>query len=87
MSDVDVVRVVGLGESQVVVRGGRAWVPRLVRAVSGAGADGVSSGGVGGFGSVGTVLLTGGTGTLGGVFARHLVVERGVRRLVLTSRR
>ncbi|MEE1766686.1 KR domain-containing protein, partial [Streptomyces sp. JV185] len=47
----------------------------------------VSSGGVGGFGSVGTVLLTGGTGTLGGVFARHLVVERGVRRLVLTSRR
>ncbi|MEE1768610.1 polyketide synthase, partial [Streptomyces sp. JV185] len=40
VSDVDVVRVVGLGESQVVVRGGRAWVPRLVRAVSGAGADG-----------------------------------------------
>ncbi|MEE1774054.1 KR domain-containing protein, partial [Streptomyces sp. JV185] len=33
------------------------------------------------------MLLTGGTGTLGGVFARHLVVERGVRRLVLTSRR
>ncbi|MFF2805515.1 beta-ketoacyl reductase, partial [Streptomyces sp. NPDC058051] len=90
VSDADVVRVVGLGESQVVVRGGRAWVPRLVRAVAGAGAGagaGVGSGGGGGFGSVGTVLLTGGTGLLGGVFARHLVVERGVRRLVLTSRR
>ncbi|MEE1804816.1 KR domain-containing protein, partial [Streptomyces sp. BE133] len=102
VSDADVVRVVGLGESQVVVRGGRAWVPRLVRAVPGAGSGGagfggvgsggagfggVGSGGVGGSGSVGTVLLTGGTGTLGGVFARHLVVERGVRRLVLTSRR
>ncbi|MFJ4923955.1 SDR family NAD(P)-dependent oxidoreductase, partial [Streptomyces sp. NPDC088725] len=35
----------------------------------------------------GTVLITGGTGGLGGVLARHLVGERGVRRLVLTSRR
>ncbi|MFC5857197.1 SDR family NAD(P)-dependent oxidoreductase, partial [Streptomyces chlorus] len=35
----------------------------------------------------GTVLVTGGTGGLGGVLARHLVVERGVRHLVLTSRR
>ncbi|WP_240802827.1 KR domain-containing protein, partial [Streptomyces sp. A0642] len=77
-----VARVVALGESQVVVRGGRACVGRLVRAVVPA----VGAGGVE-FGSVGTVLLTGGTGTLGRVFARHLVVERGVRRLVLTSRR
>ncbi|WP_425315204.1 SDR family NAD(P)-dependent oxidoreductase, partial [Streptomyces scopuliridis] len=35
----------------------------------------------------GTVLITGGTGGLGGVLARHLVAERGVRHLVLTSRR
>ncbi|WP_338483352.1 type I polyketide synthase [Streptomyces sp. SCSIO 75703] len=77
-----VVRVAGLGESQVVLRGGRAFVGRLVRVVRPAG----ESGGVV-FGSAGTVLLTGGTGTLGRVFARHLVVERGVRRLVLTSRR
>ena len=34
-----------------------------------------------------TVLITGGTGGLGAVFARHLVAEHGVRRLVLTSRR
>ncbi|MGW6241746.1 SDR family NAD(P)-dependent oxidoreductase, partial [Streptomyces sp. NPDC055094] len=35
----------------------------------------------------GTVLITGGTGGLGGVLARHLVAERGVRHLMLTSRR
>ncbi|MFB9903089.1 type I polyketide synthase [Allokutzneria oryzae] len=35
----------------------------------------------------GTVLITGGTGTLGAVFARHLVTEHGVRELLLTSRR
>ncbi|MEE1783605.1 SDR family NAD(P)-dependent oxidoreductase, partial [Streptomyces sp. SP17BM10] len=35
----------------------------------------------------GTVLITGGTGGLGAVLARHLVAEHGVRRLVLASRR
>ncbi|MEV0041867.1 beta-ketoacyl reductase, partial [Streptomyces sp. NPDC050804] len=35
----------------------------------------------------GTVLITGGTGGLGGVLARHLVGVRGVRHLLLTSRR
>ncbi|HZN20232.1 MAG TPA: SDR family NAD(P)-dependent oxidoreductase, partial [Micromonosporaceae bacterium] len=35
----------------------------------------------------GTVLVTGGTGTLGALLARHLVTARGVRRLVLASRR
>ncbi|MFC4852878.1 type I polyketide synthase [Actinophytocola glycyrrhizae] len=34
----------------------------------------------------GTVLVTGGTGTLGGILARHLVTAHGVRHLVLTSR-
>ncbi|MGH3754742.1 MAG: SDR family NAD(P)-dependent oxidoreductase, partial [Pseudonocardiaceae bacterium] len=37
--------------------------------------------------SQGTVLVTGGTGALGGVVARHLVAAHGVRRLVLASRR
>ncbi|KUN38634.1 hypothetical protein AQJ30_13920 [Streptomyces longwoodensis] len=37
--------------------------------------------------TAGTVLVTGGTGTLGGLLARHLVAERGVRHLLLTSRR
>ncbi len=34
----------------------------------------------------GTVLITGGTGGLGGVLARHLIAEHGVRHLVLASR-
>jgi mycoketide-CoA synthase len=37
--------------------------------------------------AAGTVLITGGTGTLGGILARHLVIARGVRRLVLAGRR
>ena len=41
----------------------------------------------GGFGSDGTVLVTGGTGGLGGLVAEHLVSEHGVRRLLLASRR
>ncbi|MBT2439188.1 SDR family NAD(P)-dependent oxidoreductase, partial [Streptomyces sp. ISL-36] len=35
----------------------------------------------------GTVLITGGTGTLGSALARHLVTEHGVRHLLLTGRR
>ncbi|MGW5348081.1 SDR family NAD(P)-dependent oxidoreductase, partial [Streptomyces sp. NPDC004050] len=35
----------------------------------------------------GTVLITGGTGTLGALVARHAVTVRGARRLILTSRR
>ncbi|MER7438106.1 SDR family NAD(P)-dependent oxidoreductase, partial [Pseudonocardia alni] len=34
----------------------------------------------------GTVLVTGGTGGLGGLLARHLVATHGVRHLLLTSR-
>ncbi|MFJ2420170.1 SDR family NAD(P)-dependent oxidoreductase, partial [Streptomyces brevispora] len=35
----------------------------------------------------GTVLITGGTGTLGSALARHLVTEHSVRHLLLTGRR
>ncbi|XVV05206.1 SDR family NAD(P)-dependent oxidoreductase [Actinosynnema sp. CA-248983] len=35
----------------------------------------------------GTVLITGGTGTLGGLLAKHLVTHHGVKHLLLTSRR
>lgn len=35
----------------------------------------------------GSVLITGGTGILGGALARHLVVEHGIRHLILLSRR
>jgi acyl transferase domain-containing protein/NADPH:quinone reductase-like Zn-dependent oxidoreductase/acyl carrier protein len=40
----------------------------------------------GGFGG-GTVLITGGTGGVGSLVARHLVTEHGVRSLVLAGRR
>ncbi|MCI3934713.1 type I polyketide synthase [Streptomyces sp. AN091965] len=72
--------VLALGEEQVVVRSGAVRVPRLGR-VS---APDPSVSGV--FGA-GAVLVTGGTGVLGGLVARHLVARHGVSRLVLLSRR
>ncbi|UGT45355.1 SDR family NAD(P)-dependent oxidoreductase [Nocardia yamanashiensis] len=68
-------------EPQIAVRGSDLLVPRLVRAET-SGADVESAP----FGA-GTVLITGGTGGLGALFARHLVTEYGVRDLALTSRR
>ncbi|RBO85350.1 type I polyketide synthase [Nocardia puris] len=70
--------VVGAGEPQVVVRAGRVFVPRLTRAALPTPRDA---------GPEECVLITGGTGSLGAALARHLVGERGVRRLVLVSRR
>ncbi|MFI0424341.1 SDR family NAD(P)-dependent oxidoreductase [Spongiactinospora sp. 9N601] len=65
-------------EPEVAVRGGEVFVPRLTRAnVARAQAEP----------PVGTVLITGGTGGLGALIARHLVTERGVRNLLLVSRR
>nr|BAO66541.1 type I polyketide synthase [Streptomyces sp. MJ635-86F5] len=78
-ADVAVAAVLGSGEPQVVVRDGVLYAARLTR-VS-AEADGAVS-----FGD-GMVLVTGGTGGLGRLLARHLVAEHGVRRLLLTSRR
>ncbi|MFE5118924.1 SDR family NAD(P)-dependent oxidoreductase [Streptomyces sp. NPDC056669] len=69
------------GEEQLVVRSGAVRMPRLGRVLpSGAAPES------GGFGP-GAVLVTGGTGVLGGVVARHLVVRHGVEKLVLMSRR
>lgn len=39
------------------------------------------------FDAHGTVLITGGTGTLGSAVARHLVGEHGVRHLVIAGRK
>ncbi|MFC3583145.1 SDR family NAD(P)-dependent oxidoreductase, partial [Streptantibioticus rubrisoli] len=74
--------LLALDEPELAVRGGVVRAPRLVRVpVSGdADAPGV-------FAGEGTVLVTGATGTLGGLVARHLVVEHGVRHLLLVSRR
>ncbi|MFD9196059.1 type I polyketide synthase, partial [Streptomyces phaeochromogenes] len=46
--------------------------------------DGLRSKGM--FGPLGTVLVTGASGALGGAVARHLVTRHGVRHLILLSR-
>ncbi|MBY8843593.1 SDR family NAD(P)-dependent oxidoreductase [Streptomyces sp. SP2-10] len=66
-------------EPQFLVRGGIWSVARLARAEVPTGATA--------FRPDGTVLVTGGTGTLGAAVARHLVTAHGVRHLLLTSRR
>ncbi|MFF0740145.1 type I polyketide synthase [Streptomyces sp. NPDC004111] len=77
-----VARAVRTGEPQTAVRGDRVLAPRLVRPLPGSdSAPGVV------LDPAGSVLVTGGTGTLGAVIARHLAVEHGVRHLVLTGRR
>ncbi|MEU5053202.1 SDR family NAD(P)-dependent oxidoreductase [Streptomyces sp. NPDC021096] len=68
------------GDAQFVVRGGQVRVGRLARLTTGA----VSTPE---WAPEGTVLITGGTGGLGGELARHLVAERGVKHLLLVSRR
>ncbi|MFJ4521071.1 type I polyketide synthase [Streptomyces sp. NPDC088810] len=74
------------GESEAAIRRGTVLVPRLTRAAGPAARRGgppVRPA----FGPDGTVLVTGGTGALGALFARHLVTEHGVRHLLLVSRR
>ncbi|WTD36869.1 type I polyketide synthase [Streptomyces sp. NBC_01643] len=72
---------VGTGEAQLAIRGGAFFVPRLVRATVPPTAVAPV------LDPDGTVLITGGTGALGQVAARHLVTTHGVRRLLLVSRR
>ncbi|WP_452672876.1 SDR family NAD(P)-dependent oxidoreductase [Streptomyces albireticuli] len=68
------------GEPELVVTAGALAVPRLARVpvADGHGPD---------WSGDGTVLITGGTGGLGAVLARHLTAEHGARHLLLTSRR
>ena len=68
------------GESQLAVRRGVAHVPRVVRTSASPAPPTV-------FDPEGTVLVTGGTGMLGGIFAEHLITRYGVRHLLLVSRR
>ncbi|MGW2255863.1 SDR family NAD(P)-dependent oxidoreductase, partial [Kitasatospora sp. NPDC001660] len=69
----------GLDEPQLLVRDGEILAARIVRAES--------SGETVAWAGEGAVLITGGTGGLGRVMARHLAVEHGVRHLLLVSRR
>ncbi|MDB1086974.1 SDR family NAD(P)-dependent oxidoreductase [Streptomyces sp. ACA25] len=80
--------VAASGEPQLKIRAGLVTTPQLAHA-SGASAGGGSLDGAADGSALGngTVLITGGTGGLGAMLARHLVARYGVRRLVLTSRR
>ncbi|HEV2639091.1 MAG TPA: SDR family NAD(P)-dependent oxidoreductase [Actinocrinis sp.] len=70
----------GTGEPEVTLRGSRLLVPRLTRSPATPTAPPRP------WNPDGTVLITGGTGTLGALLARHLVTGHGVRHLLLTGR-
>ncbi|MET7647666.1 SDR family NAD(P)-dependent oxidoreductase [Streptomyces sp. NPDC005426] len=72
---------VGFGEEpESALRDGRMLAPRLARISVPAGPEPV-------WDTAGTVLITGGTGGLGALVARHLVAAHGVRHLLLVGRR
>nr|MDT0662024.1 type I polyketide synthase [Micromonospora sp. DSM 115978] len=71
--------VAAAGEPQLAIRAGKVLVPRLAPAAAGAAAPELNP--------HGTVLVTGGTGALGRLFARHLVTAHGMRHLLLVGRR
>ncbi|WP_345660027.1 SDR family NAD(P)-dependent oxidoreductase, partial [Streptomyces iranensis] len=70
---------VGLDEPRLRISDGRYEVPRLTRITPGPPTDET-------WDPDGTVLVTGGSGVLAGIVARHLAAERGVRHLLLLSR-
>ncbi|WP_030795407.1 type I polyketide synthase, partial [Streptomyces sp. NRRL S-920] len=84
--------LLGSDEPEAVLRDGALRVPRLARMpITGIDQTGTDEAGTDrtapDLDSSGTVLITGGTGALGSLVARHLVTEHGVRHLILTSRR
>ncbi|MER5362766.1 SDR family NAD(P)-dependent oxidoreductase, partial [Streptomyces sp. NPDC002785] len=71
-----------VGETQLALRAGVAYTPRLARV-----AVDTNTGREFRPAADGTVLVTGASGSLGGLVTRHLVAEHGVRNLLLVSRR
>ncbi|MFC9477106.1 type I polyketide synthase [Nocardia sp. NPDC056952] len=69
------------GEPQLAVRDGVAVAPQLTREQGADRPDTVP------LDPDGTVLITGGTGTIGAELARHFVTAHGVRNLALVGRR
>ncbi|MFG2342348.1 type I polyketide synthase [Streptomyces yangpuensis] len=72
--------VLAAGEPEVAIRAGRVLVPRLAKVAASASGGDIPAW------DRGTVLITGGTGALGALVARHLVTAHGARDLVLASR-
>ncbi|MDG9720409.1 type I polyketide synthase [Streptomyces sp. DH24] len=77
----------GTDEEQFMVRDGCPRVPRLARVPDAPSAVAAAPAGPGRWRTDGTVLITGGTGGLGRVLARHLVTAHGMRHLLLAGRR
>uniref|UniRef100_UPI0038990301 type I polyketide synthase n=1 Tax=Amycolatopsis rhabdoformis TaxID=1448059 RepID=UPI0038990301 len=73
-------KLLATGETQLVIRGGEVLAGRLARL-------GETETWGRPWDPDGSVFVTGGTGGLGRELARHLVRDRGVRHLVLASRR
>ncbi|MFF5175158.1 SDR family NAD(P)-dependent oxidoreductase [Micromonospora sp. NPDC000089] len=71
----------GTGEPQLAVHAGQVRAPRLARVPAGLAPL------PGGVDPDGTVLITGGTGVLGRLLARHLATTHGMRHLLLAGRR
>jgi len=69
------------GDEQFALRGSTVLVPRLTWAAAGSPVPPPPR-----FDPDGVVLITGGTGMIGQVVARHLVAAHGVRHLLLVSR-
>ncbi|MGX7763117.1 type I polyketide synthase [Streptomyces angustmyceticus] len=70
---------VAAAPAQAALRAGELRLPRLARVEPPQGSDSP-------FDPEGTVLVTGATGALGRLLARHLVTRHGVRHLLLASR-
>ncbi|MFI2620670.1 type I polyketide synthase [Streptomyces sp. NPDC018587] len=71
-------------EPQLAIRHGEIHTPRLARLPAPASTSALA--GAKPWNPEGTVLITGGTGTLGAHTARHLVRRHGIRHLLLVSR-
>ncbi len=78
-ADVAVAEAVSRDESQLALRDGVCFAPRLARVERLQSTMPIDP--------EGTVLITGGTGVLGTMLARHLVTRHGARNLLLISRR
>ncbi|KOV65036.1 hypothetical protein ADL00_20530, partial [Streptomyces sp. AS58] len=79
-TDINTTAILATGEPQLALRHGTFHTPRLTPVRSDDDGTQVRW-------DEGTILITGATGTLGAVLARHLVTEHHAKHLLLLSRR